>query len=183
MPLALRKEVIRIKRKLNEPSVAIRIHACLLILMGAITLAMLVGPALVIYLLLGTGEDLDHSRVLDSLDIYVRQVTELSSLETNMVIYVLAVSLLVSCVYILSGALVFSRRAWVRELLICSFAVVILLFIANHLVVGSITGRYLPTLYGVAIYLVMPAAFLYRFTRADAKEFFAVNAAKPPAAG
>ena len=162
--------------RLNQPSVVIRLYAFALIFVGTVNLAMLVGPAIVINLILGTGEGLDLSRSRDSLDMYVQQIVELYGLETGMVVYLLSVSFLVSCIYIVIGVLMFFRRPWIRKLLLFSFAIVVLVFIANHLIVGSITGRYLPTLHSVVTYLVIPIALLGRFTRADARQLFAGSA-------
>lgn len=160
------------KWRLNEPAVAIRLYACALIFLGTANLAMLVGPTVVIYLLLGGGDGLDLSRSWDAVEIYVQQVVELSSLRTGMVVYLLAVSFVVACAYIALGALIFLRREWVRKLLLCCLAVIILSFIVNHVIAAFLTGRYLPTLHSVVTYLAIPIAFLGRFTRADFRQLF-----------
>jgi hypothetical protein len=165
--------VTAIKMRLNEPSVAIRLYAFALTFIGTANLAMLLGPAIVINLIMGMGEGLDPSRSRESLDMYVQQLVDLYGLETGMVLYLLSVSFLISCIYIIIGVLMFFRRPWVRKLLLFSFSTVVLVFIANLLIVGSITGRYLPTFYSVVTCLVIPIAFLGRFTRADARQLFA----------
>lgn len=162
-----------LKMRLKEPSVAVRLYGCALIFFGTLNLAMLVAPTVVIDVLLGGSDGADHSSSRESLDIYIQQVAEMSGLEKSVVLYLLVVSAVASCIYIASGALLFLRRAWVRKLVLCSLAVVIVLFVTNHLIVGSFEVRLLPTLYGAAIFLAVPIALIHRFTRADVKQLFA----------
>ena len=156
-----------------KPSVAIRLTAGALIFMGMANLFMLLGPVMVINALLGMGEDSDLERAWESFHIYAEQIAARSSLGISLVVYLGAVSFLVSCIYVVAGALMFLRKVWVRKPLLGSLVVIVLWFAVNYLVIASSTGWYLPTLYSVTIYLAVPLALLHRLSRADAGRFLA----------
>ena len=161
-----------IRKRLKDPSFRGRLYACALMFIGAANLAMLVGPAIVINVILSGGEGLDPARFRESLELYVQQIAVLHTLGTGMFLYLLLGSALVSSIYVVSGVLMYLRKAWVRQPLLWSFAAVILFFIVNLLIVGSITGRFLPNLHAAVTYLVIPLTLWHRFTREDAGHLF-----------
>jgi len=93
-----------------------------------------------------------------------------------LVIYGFFVSLVMSCIYIISGIFIIFRKSWARRFIVYSLLIFIPLFVINSIVVFLVRGCYSPNSWGMRLrailYLIFNIWLLYLFTRVQIKQLF-----------
>jgi hypothetical protein len=95
----------------------------------------------------------------------------LNIFSTPLVIYLISVSIVMPCIYIISGIFIIFRKSWARTLIVYSLVIGILLSVINSIVVYSVRGYYSPNFRGI-FFLVFHIYLLYFFTRVQIKQLF-----------
>jgi hypothetical protein len=151
--------------KIKNPSLAVKFVAVLILLIGISSLFCTFAPWALMYSSINIP-------FWESLVLYAKGVGETLNISSaNLVIYLLLVSPVISCIYIISGIFLIFRKPWARSLIVYSLVIVIPLSTINSVVVYLFRGFYSPNYRGIWI-LISNILLLYFFTRPQIKQLF-----------
>jgi hypothetical protein len=151
--------------KIKNPLLAVKFAAVLILLIGISNLFCTFAPWALMYYSFNIP-------FWESFVLYAKVVGEALNISSvNLVIYLLLVSLVISCIYIISGISLIFRKAWARSLIVYLLVIVIPLSFINSVVISLFRGFYSPNYRGVFT-LICNIFFLYFFTRPQIKQLF-----------
>jgi len=151
--------------KIKNPVLAVKFAVVLILLIGTSSLFCTFAPWVLMY-------DSINIPFWESFVLYVKNVSEALNISSaNLVIYLLLVSLVISCIYIISGIFLIFRKPWARSFTVYSLVIVIPLSAINSVVVYLFRGFYSPNYRGIFI-LISNIFLLHFFTRPKIKQLF-----------
>ena len=154
----------------KNPLLTIRLLAILMSFFGIANLFCSFAPLALIYF---TTADFCWS-----LGLYLKETGKyLNIFSPPLVIYFSLVSVVMSCIYIISGIFIMFRKSWARTLIAYSLAIIIPLSVINSIVVSLVRGHYSPNYRGI-FFLVFHVYLLHLFTRVQIKQLFTEQTAE-----
>lgn len=157
--------------KIKNPLLAVKFAVVLILLIGISSLFCTFAPWVLMY-------DSINIPFWESFVLYAKDVGELLNIPSvNLFIYLLLVSLVISCIYIISGIFLIFRKPWARSFIVYSLVIVIPLSAINSVVVYLFRGFYSPNYRGIFT-LISNIFLLYFFTRPQIKQLFTEGTAE-----
>jgi len=157
--------------KIKNPLLAVKFAIVLILLIGISNLFCTFAPWVLMY-------DSINIPFWESFVLYAKGVGEALNISSaNLVIYLLLVSLVISCIYIIFGIFLIFRKPWARSFIVYSLVIVIPLSVINSIAVSLVKGRYSPNYRGI-LNLVFNVYLLYLFTRVQIKQLFTEQTAE-----
>jgi len=159
-------KVLNGKWHTKRPLLTIRLAAVTMSFFGITTLFCFFAPLLLI------------SFTTADFGLYFKAVGEAFNIfSTPLVIYLSLLTVVMSCIFIISGIFILFRKSWARTLIVYSLVIVIPLFIINTIVVSLVRGHYSPNYRGI-FFWVFHVCLLHLFTRVQIKQLFTEQTAK-----
>lgn len=156
--------------KIKNPLLIIRLVAILMSFIGIANLFCFFAPLALISF---TTADFCWS-----LGFYVKEIgKDLNIFSAHLVIHLILISIVMSCICIISGIFIIFRKSWARTLIVYSLLIVIPLSVINSIVVSVVRGTYSPNYRGI-LNLVFHIWLLYFFTRVQIKQLFTERTAE-----
>ena len=118
--------------KIKNSLLAVKFAVVLILLIGISNLFCTFAPWVLMY-------DSINIPFWESFVLYAKGVGEALNISSaNLVIYLLLVSLVMSCTYIISGIFIIFRKSWARTLIVYSLVIVIPLSVINSIAVSLV---------------------------------------------
>lgn len=163
--------------KIKNPLLTVRLVAILMSFIGIANLFCFFAPLALIICIYGS---FTIANFCESLGLYVKEIGKaLNIFSTHLVIYLLLLSFVMCCIYIISGIFIIFRKSWARRLIVYSLVIFIPLCVINSIVV-SLVGPYSPNYRGILriLHLIFNICLLYLFTRVQIKRLFTERTAE-----
>ncbi len=160
----IRPEIVKLKIK--NPLFELKLIAVIMSLVGLVKLASFLLPMIFLRrLFIGAP-------FRELFSVFFEEVCETFNIGNKyFFVYLLLLSVVISCIYIISGIFLIFRKSWARCLIVYSLVIVIPLSLINYILVSLRIGLYLPSfdwIVGLTLHIIV----LHFFTRPQIKQLF-----------